>query len=101
MLSYLADHFENVFGPLRLLRFITFRTLMAAGTAMLIGFWLGPLLIAWLRKISFVQSLRDASEVGQLAAESVLDGAATSLDIGALSPERFAKGVERHEAVMF
>ena len=39
--------------------------------------------------------------VGQLVAEIVLDGAATSLDIGALSPERFAEGVERHEAVMF
>lgn len=66
MLTYLAG-FEDVFGPLRLLRFITLRTLMAAGTALLIGFLIGPWLIARLQTISFVQTFRDASEVGHLA----------------------------------
>ena len=37
MLSYLAD-FENHFGPLRLLRSHTFRTVMATITAIFIGF---------------------------------------------------------------
>lgn len=66
MLSYLAE-FENSFGPLRLLRFISLRTLMASGTALLIGFMIGPWLIHRLQRISFVQTLRDASEVGHLA----------------------------------
>jgi len=66
MLSYLAQY-EEVFGPLRLLRFITLRTLLAAGTSLTIGYLLGPWLIAKLRSISFQQSLRDKSEVGKLA----------------------------------
>ena len=37
MLSYLAEY-EATFGPLRLLRFITLRTLLAAMTALVIGF---------------------------------------------------------------
>jgi phospho-N-acetylmuramoyl-pentapeptide-transferase len=52
MLSYLAD-FENVFGPLRLLRYITVRTVFAAATALLIGFVIGPLLIRRFRELKF------------------------------------------------
>jgi len=37
MLNYLS-HYEDHFGPLRLLRAISFRTLMAAGTAAFLGF---------------------------------------------------------------
>ncbi len=66
MLSYLAD-FEQFWGPLRLFRYITFRCLFAAGTALLIGFILGPWLIAKLKQMSFAQSFRDASQVGKLA----------------------------------
>ena len=67
MLSYLAQY-EEYFGPLRLLRFLTLRMLMASGTAFLIGFALGPWLIALLRRLSFQQSFRSESEVGKLAA---------------------------------
>ena len=66
MLSYLAQY-EEFFGPLRLLRFLTLRMLMASGTAFLIGFVLGPWLIALLRRLSFKQSFRTESEVGKLA----------------------------------
>ncbi len=66
MLSWLAGY-EDVFGPLRLLRFITFRTLLGAGSALVISLLLGPPLIAWLRRISFTQSLRGEREVGRLA----------------------------------
>ncbi|RME67170.1 MAG: phospho-N-acetylmuramoyl-pentapeptide-transferase [Verrucomicrobia bacterium] len=66
MLTHLAE-FEEIFGPLRLLRFITLRTLLGAGTALMICFIFGPRLIEWLRRISFTQSLRDAAEVGKLA----------------------------------
>jgi len=66
MLSYLAQY-EEVFGPLRLLRFLTLRMLLAAGTALLIGYLMGPWLIGLLRRLSFQQSFRDAAEVGKLA----------------------------------
>jgi phospho-N-acetylmuramoyl-pentapeptide-transferase len=66
MLTFLAD-FEDVFGPFRLLRSITLRTLMASGTALIIGFVIGPWLIARLQKISFIQTFRDADEIGHLA----------------------------------
>jgi len=42
MLNYLS-YFEDYFGPLRLLRAISFRTLMAAGTATILGFSDRPL----------------------------------------------------------
>ncbi len=65
MLTYLS-HFENVFGPLRLLRAITFRTLMAAATATAIGFLIGPWLIARLRVLKFGQHYDD-DRTGDLA----------------------------------
>ena len=65
MLSYLAD-FENYFGPLRLLRFLSLRTLLAAGTATLIGFVLGPWLIHRLKQLKFGQHYDD-DRTGELA----------------------------------
>ncbi len=65
MLSYLADY-ENFFGPLRIFRSQTFRTVGAAVTAALIGFIIGPWLIAKLRKLKFGQSYDD-NRIGELA----------------------------------
>jgi phospho-N-acetylmuramoyl-pentapeptide-transferase len=65
MLSYLAE-FEDLFGPLRLLRFITLRTLLGAMTALAIGFVIGPMLIAWLRRLKFGPSYDD-DRTGDLA----------------------------------
>ncbi|MCS6244945.1 MAG: phospho-N-acetylmuramoyl-pentapeptide-transferase [Opitutus sp.] len=65
MFSYLADY-ENVWGPLRVLRFITLRTLMAAGTATLIGFVIGPWLIRKLGALKFGQHYDD-DRTGDLA----------------------------------
>ncbi len=67
MLSYLAD-FDSYWGPLRLFRYITFRALFGSGTAMLLGFVIAPYLLDRLRKLKAHQSLRDKSEVGDLAA---------------------------------
>src|SRR3954465_4966399 len=50
MLSYLADYSEY-FGPLRLLRSMTFRTIFAALTSLIIGFAIGPRLIAKFREL--------------------------------------------------
>lgn len=66
MLSYLAD-FEHYIGPLRLFRFLSIRMAFAAVTALVLGFIIAPFLLNWLRKLRFSQSLRNASEVGQLA----------------------------------
>jgi len=52
MLSLLADY-QDYFGPLRLLRYITVRTLLAAITALLIGFIIAPRLIARFRELKF------------------------------------------------
>jgi phospho-N-acetylmuramoyl-pentapeptide-transferase len=65
MLSYLAD-FDRHFGPLRVLRYITLRTLFSAGTAALIGFVIGPWLIARLRRLKFGQNYDD-DRTGDLA----------------------------------
>ena len=67
MLSYLSS-FDNVFGPLRILRYITIRTLLAAGTASLIGFLIGPWLIAHLRRLKFGQHYDD-DRTGDLAGQ--------------------------------
>ena len=65
MLSYLAQ-FDDYFGPLRLLRFITLRTLLAAGTATAIGFLIAPWLIARLRARKVGQHYDD-DRTGDLA----------------------------------
>lgn len=53
--------------PFRVLGFITFRTVVAAATALFLGFLIGPWLIERLRRLKAAQILRDASQVGKLA----------------------------------
>jgi phospho-N-acetylmuramoyl-pentapeptide-transferase len=52
MLSYLSE-FDHVFGPLRLLHYITVRAVGAAVTALFIGFVFGPMLIRRFRELKF------------------------------------------------
>ncbi len=65
MLSYLSQY-ADVYGPLRLLGFSTVRTLLAAVTAMIIGFLIGPWLIARLRRLKFGENVDDP-RTGDLA----------------------------------
>jgi phospho-N-acetylmuramoyl-pentapeptide-transferase len=65
MLSYLYLY-SSSFGPLRVLKYITVRTMMAAGTAALIGFIIGPWLIGRLRRLKFGQHYDD-DRTGDLA----------------------------------
>ncbi len=65
MLSYLYLY-SSSFGPLRVLKYITVRTMMAAGTAALIGFIIGPWLIGRLRRLKFGQHYDD-DRTGELA----------------------------------
>mgnify|MGYP003969494815 FL=1 len=66
MLTYLSN-LEDVFGPLRLFNYITFRALMAGTTALLIGYFIAPWIIQ--RISNFKQSVRTKDEVGSDLAE--------------------------------
>jgi phospho-N-acetylmuramoyl-pentapeptide-transferase len=65
MLSYLSN-FESYFGPLRLLHYLTVRTMLATVTAALIGFIIGPLLIRRFRALKLGQDFLD-HRTGDLA----------------------------------
>ncbi len=65
MLSLLSEY-DAWFGPLRLLRFISLRALLAAGTAAAIGFLIAPWLIARLRTLKVGQHYDD-DRTGDLA----------------------------------
>ena len=64
-LQYLSDN--EMFGPLRLFRYITVRSFGAAATALFLSFILGPFIIRKLREFKAAQAFRNASEVGKLA----------------------------------
>lgn len=49
-------------SPLRLFRYITFRAAGAAITALLLSWWLGPKVIAWLKQLKFGQEYKDIAE---------------------------------------
>jgi phospho-N-acetylmuramoyl-pentapeptide-transferase len=65
VLSYLAQY-EKYFGPLRVLQYLSLRTLLAAGTATIVGFIIGPWLITQLRRLKFGQHYDD-DRTGDLA----------------------------------
>jgi phospho-N-acetylmuramoyl-pentapeptide-transferase len=47
---------------LRLFRYITFRSAGAAVTALVLSLWLGPIIIAWLKRLKFGQHYVDKAE---------------------------------------
>lgn len=56
-------------SALRLFRYITVRSAGAAITALLLSWWLGPLVISWLKELKFGQDYSDkAEEAGGLGA---------------------------------
>ncbi len=57
------------FSFLRLFRYITFRSAGAATTSLLLSWWLGPKVIAWLKRVKFGQTYPDKAEAsGELVA---------------------------------
>ncbi len=48
--------------PLRLFRYITFRSAGAAVTAFLLSMWLGPKVIEWLKRLKFGQEYKDLAD---------------------------------------
>lgn len=51
-------------SALRLFRYITFRSVGAAITALALSWWLGPRVIAWLKELKFGQEYKDKAEEG-------------------------------------
>src|SRR5262245_63578421 len=57
-----GTEWADTFSFLRLFRYITFRSAGAATTALLLSWWLGPKVIAWLKRLKFGQQYRDKAE---------------------------------------
>ncbi|HVV00212.1 MAG TPA: phospho-N-acetylmuramoyl-pentapeptide-transferase [Verrucomicrobiae bacterium] len=51
-------------SPLRLFRYITFRSACGAVTALVMSWWLGPRVIIWLKQLKFGQDYADKAESG-------------------------------------
>jgi phospho-N-acetylmuramoyl-pentapeptide-transferase len=64
-----GTHWEQKLSSLRLFQYITFRSAGAAITALLLSWWMGPKVIAWLKELKFGQNYEDkAAEGGDLKA---------------------------------
>jgi phospho-N-acetylmuramoyl-pentapeptide-transferase len=73
MLYYLSQYilnatdgtqWEDRLSGLRVVQYITFRSAGAAVTALLLSWWLGPKMIAWLQRLKFGQEYVDKAEEG-------------------------------------
>jgi len=56
---YWLQELSDVFSPFRMFRYITFRTVMAAGTAFVLSLIIGPWLIEKLRAVNFGEQCED------------------------------------------
>ena len=81
MLYYLSQFLQrqaadtawaDYLSPLRVFRYVTFRSAGAAVTALLLSLWLGPKVIVWLRQLKFGQHYTDKAEEGGGLAARVL-----------------------------
>ena len=81
MLYYLSQYLQDeaagtawadYLSPLRVFRYITFRSAGAAVTALLLSLWLGPKVIVWLRQLRFGQQYADKAEEGGTLATRLL-----------------------------
>src|SRR5690349_21925628 len=59
-----GTHWEPKLSSLRLFLYISFRSAGAAVTALLLSWWLGPRVIAWLKELKFGQEYKDRAEEG-------------------------------------
>ena len=66
-LHYLA-HYGGALGPLNVFRYINFRAVMAAVTAMLVSIWFGPMVIRWLRRLKIGEQVGGDAALATLAA---------------------------------
>ncbi len=66
MLIYLSK-FEDLFGPLRLFSYITFRCMLACILALGLSFLLAPRVLGYLKTLKVSQTLRSNQEIGKIA----------------------------------
>lgn len=76
--QYLLDSSQGTawadgLSPLRVFQYITFRSAGAAVTALLLSLWLGPRVIAWLKRLKFGQHYADRAEAGGGLVMRVMD----------------------------
>ena len=64
MLLYFLVPLADEFQIFNIFRYITFRAAGAAVTALLLSWWLGPRVIAWLKELKFGQEYQDRAEEG-------------------------------------
>lgn len=87
MLYYLSQYvldlahgtsWEDTLSFLRLFRYITIRSAGAAVTALALSLWLGPIVVAWLKRLKFGQEYADkAEETGLLNRSGIKKGTPT------------------------
>lgn len=57
-----GSSYEGMLSPLRIFRYITFRSAGAAVTALVLSWCLGPIVIRWLKQLKFGQDYQDKAE---------------------------------------
>lgn len=59
MLYWITQLFQSQYHALRVFQYLTFRSILAALTALLVGLFCGPMTIRWLRGLQIGQMVRD------------------------------------------
>jgi len=59
MLYWITHLLQSQYHALRVFQYLTFRSILAALTAMLVGLFCGPLTIRWLRGLQIGQMVRE------------------------------------------
>ena len=59
MLYWLTQLFQGQYHALRVFQYLTFRSILSALTALLVGLFFGPPMISWLKKLQIGQTVRD------------------------------------------
>lgn len=59
MLYWLTQLFQGQYHALRVFQYLTFRSILAALTALIVGLLCGPLMIRWLRELQIGQMVRN------------------------------------------
>ena len=58
MLYWLTQLFQGQYHALRVFQYLTFRSILAALTAMMVGLFCGPMMIRWLQRLQIGQMVR-------------------------------------------
>lgn len=59
MLYWLTQHLQGQYHAFRVFQYLTFRSILAALTALIVGMFFGPIMIRWLTRLQIGQMVRD------------------------------------------